>query len=78
MSVTTDTAPPSPAPATSQEALNALLCDLLPPQGAWSDDAYLWLTDSSNRLIEFTDGYVEGVDIINGMADDAPDYQNNR
>ena len=63
MSVTTDTAPPSPAPATSQEALNALLCDLLPPQGAWSDDAYLWLTDSSNRLIEFTDGYVEELPI---------------
>ena len=59
MSVTTDTAPPSPATATSQEALNALLCDLLPPQGAWSDDAYLWLTDSSNRLIEFTDGCIE-------------------
>ena len=59
MSATTDTAPPSPAPATSQEALNALLCDLLPPQGVWSDDAYLWLTDHSNRLIEFTDGYVE-------------------
>ena len=63
MSVTTDTAPPSPATATSQEALNALLCDLLPPQGAWSDDAYLWLTDSSNRLIEFTDGYVEELPI---------------
>ena len=63
MSVTTDTAPPSPATATSQEALHALLCDLLPPQGAWSDDAYLWLTDSSNRLIEFTDGYVEELPI---------------
>ncbi len=58
MSVTTRSAP-APSAATSQEALNALLCDLLPPQGAWSDDSYLWLTDSSNRLIEFTDGYVE-------------------
>ena len=63
MSVTTDTAPPSPATATSQEALNALLCDLLPPQGAWSDEAYLWLTDSSNRLIEFTDGCIEELPI---------------
>ena len=37
----------------------ALLCDALPPQGAWSDHAYLWLTDRSNRLIEFTDGWLE-------------------
>ena len=50
---------PAPAAPTSQEALNSLLCDLLPPQGAWSDDAYLWLTDHSNRLIEFTDGHVQ-------------------
>ena len=58
MSVTTVPVPPSPA-ATSENALHALLCDLLPPQGAWSDDAYLWLTDHSNRLIEFTDGRIE-------------------
>ena len=44
---------------TSQEALDSLVCDLLPPQGSWSDDAYLWLTDHSNRPIEFTDGFVE-------------------
>ena len=62
MSVTTGAAPhtsPAPAAATSQQALHALLCDVLPPQGAWSDDAYLWLTDHSNRLIEFTDGCIE-------------------
>ena len=61
MSVTTGPAPPtSPAPAAaSQQALNALLCEVLPPQGSWSDDAYLWLTDHSNRLIEFTDGCIE-------------------
>ena len=50
---------PVAAAATSQEALNTLLCDLLPRQGAWSDEAYLWLTDHSNRLIEFTDGQVQ-------------------
>ena len=44
---------------TSQETLNALLRDILPRQGAWSDEGYLWLTDSSRRLIEFTDGYIE-------------------
>ena len=62
MSVITGPAPsPSPAPAvaTSQQALHELLCEVLPPQGAWSDDAYLWLTDHSNRLIEFTDGCIE-------------------
>lgn len=44
---------------TSQNALNTLLCDALPRQGDWSDDLYLWLTERTNRLIEFTDGYVE-------------------
>lgn len=39
--------------------LAELLCSALPPQGAWSDDAYLWLTDHSRRLIEFTDGSLE-------------------
>ena len=56
MTVTTN---PVPAAQTTQDALHALLCEVLPPQGAWSDDAYLWLTDYSNRLIEFTDGYVQ-------------------
>ena len=44
--------------ATSQEALHALLREVLPPQGAWTDEEYLWLTDRCNRLIEFTDGHV--------------------
>lgn len=43
----------------SQAAFNALLGELLPRQGCWSDDAYLWLTDHSGRLVEFTDGYME-------------------
>ena len=45
--------------ATSQESLDAILCDTLPRQGNWSDEEYLWLTDRTRRLIEFTDGYVE-------------------
>lgn len=53
---------PEPAP-TSQDALNALLCDILPPQGVWSEDAYLWLTDHSNRLIEFTDGHIQDLPV---------------
>ena len=47
------------AAATSQEALNALLCGAMPSQGCWSDEHYLWLTDRTRRLIEFTDGRVE-------------------
>ena len=48
---------------TSQSALNALLCDMMPPQGCWSDEQYLWLTDRSRRLVEFTDGRVEELPI---------------
>ena len=44
---------------TSQDALDALLCDAMPPQGCWSDEQYLWLTDRTRRLVEFTDGHVE-------------------
>ena len=55
----TVTVEPALTEPTSREALHALLCDVLPPQGAWSDDAYLWLTDHTNRLIELTDGHVQ-------------------
>ena len=44
---------------TSQEALDAILSDTLPRQGCWSDEEYLWLTDRTRRLIEFTDGCIE-------------------
>lgn len=54
---------PTPEPAAAapapRRALASLLHDVLPPQGAWSDEAYLWLTDRSRRPIEFTDGHVE-------------------
>ncbi len=36
-----------------------LLEDILAPQGSWSDEEYLVLTDHRNRLIEFTDGFLE-------------------
>ena len=49
----------SVAAATSQAALDALLCDVLPRQGCWSDEAYQWLTDHGRRRIEFTDGRIE-------------------
>ena len=52
-------AAPAPREAASQTALDALLCELLPRQGEWSDEGYLWLTDHGNRRVEFTDGRVE-------------------
>ena len=52
--------PTEPLEASAADArLGKLLCDALPPQGAWSDGEYLWLTDRSRRLIEFTDGWLE-------------------
>jgi len=35
------------------------IATLYPPQGAWSEEEYLSLTDSTTRLIEFTDGRLE-------------------
>ena len=49
----------APSVSTSQDELNAILCEAVPRQGAWTDEEYLWLTDRSRRLIEFTDGYVQ-------------------
>jgi len=36
-----------------------LLEELLPAQGNWSEEEYLVLTDHRNRLVEFTDGFLE-------------------
>jgi Uma2 family endonuclease len=33
--------------------------DFVPAQGHWSEELYLALTDHDNRLIEFTDGFLE-------------------
>jgi Uma2 family endonuclease len=35
------------------------LGEILPSQGCWTEEEYLILTDHRNRLIEFTDGYLE-------------------
>jgi Uma2 family endonuclease len=35
------------------------LAEILPPQGEWTEEQYLVLTDHRNRLIEFTDGFLE-------------------
>ena len=44
---------------TPQAELDRLLADLLPRQGQWDAEGYLWLTDHTNRLVEFTDGRIE-------------------
>jgi Uma2 family endonuclease len=36
-----------------------VLEEILPPQGQWSEEEYLVLTDHRSRLIEFTDGFLE-------------------
>ncbi len=36
-----------------------LLEELLPPQGNWSEEEYLVLTEHRSRLAEFTDGFLE-------------------
>ena len=32
---------------------------LLPEQGDWSEEAYLWLVSHTNKLVELSDGYIE-------------------
>lgn len=44
---------------TSQREFRKVLLEVLPPQGGWSEEEYLWLTDRASRLIEFTDGSIE-------------------
>ena len=50
-----------PREAASQTALDALLRELLPRQGDWSDEGYLRLTDHGARRVEFTDGRIEAL-----------------
>ncbi len=63
---------------TAQEALNALLTDSMPPQGSWGDEPYLWLTDRTHRLIEFTDGYVEELPVPTVMHQAILSFLNDR
>jgi Uma2 family endonuclease len=51
-------------PMTAVDTVHAwkdLLEELLPPQGSWSEEAYLVLTDHRTRLVEFTDGFLEAL-----------------
>jgi Uma2 family endonuclease len=55
MAITAPTATDLP----SNHEWKDLLEDILPSQGAWSEEEYLVLTDHRNRLVEFTDGFLE-------------------
>ncbi|NJO82075.1 MAG: Uma2 family endonuclease [Blastochloris sp.] len=43
----------------SWEKGNELVVSLDPLQGHWTEEQYLLLTDQTNRLLEYTDGYIE-------------------
>ena len=45
--------------STEQSTLDPAILALLPEQGTWTVRDYLWLTDGTNRLAEFTDGTIE-------------------
>lgn len=47
------------ASADAQDDLHRLLREALPPQGAWSDEEYLWLTDRARRRVELANGRIE-------------------
>lgn len=58
--------------ATAQPALHMwweedeLIVSLAPLQGLWTVEQYLRVTDQTNCLIEFTDGYIEVAPMPNG------------
>ena len=45
--------------ATSPYEYRRVMLELLPQQGKWSEEEYLWFTDRAERPIEFSDGYIE-------------------
>ena len=53
------TAPQLTTTLPSAQEWKDVLEEILPPQGEWSEDEYLVLTDHRNRLVEFTDGFLE-------------------
>ncbi|WP_205678929.1 Uma2 family endonuclease [Aquisphaera insulae] len=60
MSTAAAPAAPMTAQPTGQDWKD-MLEDLLPPQGTWSEQEYLVLTDHRTRLVEYTDGMLEAL-----------------
>src|SRR3954453_2280009 len=44
---------------TSVREYRKTVLDLLPSQGEWTEEDYLWFTHHSTRLVEYTDGFIE-------------------
>jgi len=44
---------------TTADPSKRLLLELLPDQGQWTEEEYLWLTDHAKRRAEFVDGHIE-------------------
>lgn len=44
---------------TTQQQVDELVLEVLPAQGEWSEDDYLWLTDHTARLLELSNGCLE-------------------
>jgi Uma2 family endonuclease len=52
---------------TSLEEQQQAILDLLPVPGNWSERDYLWLTDHTRQLVEFTDGQIEILPMPTGL-----------
>lgn len=48
----------------AQEEIDSFVLDVLPPQGRWHEDEYLWLSDHSSQLIESTDSHTDEVTVL--------------
>jgi Uma2 family endonuclease len=53
----------STSPASGKPELTWDIARLFPPQGQWSEGAYLSFTESLNQLVEVVDGRVEVLDM---------------
>jgi Uma2 family endonuclease len=47
------------SPLSPSQQWKEFLEEILPRQGEWTEEQYLVLTDSTNRLTEFSDGFLE-------------------
>jgi len=54
----------------AQEEIDSFVLDVLPSQGRWHEDGYLWLSDHCSQLIELTD--VEHGSFARGAQADSP------
>jgi Uma2 family endonuclease len=57
-----------------KRSFNQELLSILPGQGEWSVESYLWLTNSTNRLIEFTNGRLEVLPMLTSKHQSISEY----